>query len=405
MKILSFTTLWPNAKQPFHGLFVRERMNVAARRCELQVVAPIPFFPPIKLLGERYYNYSQIPPRETQGALEVAHPRYLSIPKILKSAEGTLMFYSLLPFVRRMRQRFPFDLLDAHWAYPDGYAASRLARALGVPYTVTVRGSDMTVFAREQGRGYFVRQGLSNAGRVICVSGSLRDEVLAQGIAPDKAVVIENGVDCRKFAPVPQTDARRRLQLPEHARILVSVGHLSEIKGFHVLIDAVRTLPAAPVPVQLMIIGGDAMWGGFQETLQRQIAEFHLEDRVFLVGAKSPEELKYWYSAADLFCLASSREGCPNVVLESLACGTPVLATPVGGIPDILSTPELGLMAQRTPEDLRRGMLDALNRQWDRAKIATHAQDHYSWETTAAKVLNIFERVIYEFQTQNSAHS
>ena len=398
MKVLSFSTLWPNHRQPLHGLFVRERVKVLAKRCELKVTAPVPWFLPIKCLGEKYYNYSQVQKYENHDGLEVFHPRYLVLPKIWKVVDGFLMYYSLHSVMKRNYQQFQFDLLDAHWAFPDGYAAGRIANELGIPYTVTVRGSDMTVFAREKFRGNLIRRTLHRAGQVICVARSLQEEVLKLGIPRELTTVLENGVDPQKFHRIPKLEARHRLQISQEARIILGIGHLSERKGFHFLIQAVNELRSVPKnfpPVQLIIVGEALPWDpSYKQQLERQIAEHHLQDIVWLVGSKPPEELKYWYSAADIFCLVSSREGCPNVVLESLACGTPVVATAVSGTPDILSEPTLGILVEQNVNSIRQGVEQALKYTWIHETIVKYAHEHYSWEATADKTLHIFESLL-----------
>jgi teichuronic acid biosynthesis glycosyltransferase TuaC len=397
MKVLSFTTLWPNHKQPLHGLFVRERIKALAKPCELRVVAPVPWFIPVKFFGEQYYNYTQIQRYEKQDMLDVFHPRYLVLPKVCKFTDGLLMFYSLRNFLKHMRNEFPYNLIDAHYAYPDGYAAGRIAQELGIPYTVTVRGNDMTVFAKEKLRGELIRRSLISAERVFCVSRSLQDIVIALGIPIEKTEVLENGVDLHKFHRVPRSETRHLLQLPQESFIILSVGHLVERKGFHLLIQAVSDLQSKrdQTPMHLFIVGGESHWdSSYKDGLVRQIRESGLHDLVSLVGPKKPDELKYWYSAADVFCLVSSREGCPNVVLESLACGTPVVATAVSGTPDIISDPELGILVERDVSSIRLGIAKALDRTWDHDKIIAHVRKQYSWETTATKIYNIFERVL-----------
>jgi teichuronic acid biosynthesis glycosyltransferase TuaC len=398
MKVLTFTTLWPNHRQPFHGLFVRERINALAKRCEVRVVAPVPWFVPIKILSEQYYKYTQVQRYEKQGTLVVFHPRFVVPPKVGKFLDGWLMFYSLRKFVQHLRNDFPYELIDAHYAYPDGYAASRIAKELGVPYTVTVRGSDITLLAREKLRGVLIRQSLLGASRVICVAESLKKEMITTlDIPTAKIDVIENGIDCQKFHPVPKLEARRQLTLPTNAQIVLSVGHLRELKGFDLLIETIYNLQAGRdklPPIHLVIVGGTYSWEpSYKAHLVRRIAERGLHEVVSLVGPKKPEELKYWYSAADVFCLASSREGCPNVILESLACGTPVVATAVGGIPQIISKQELGFLVERNPESIRKGIVEALNKTWDYDKIIEHVQKHYSWERAVAKIYNSFERL------------
>ena len=403
MKVLSFTTLWPNKMQPFHGLFVRERMKAVAKHCELKVIAPVPWFLPTKLLGEQYYRYTQVPAYEKQGELDVFHPRFLVLPKIGKFLDGWLMYVSLRRFLQRFLHDFAYNLIDAHYGYPDGYAAACLAKKTGVPYTITVRGTDMTLFAHEKFRGKLVRKGLEDAAKVICVSRSLQEEVLAIGIPPERTVVLENGVDPQKFYPIPQVNARDHLGLPPNAKIILSVGHLREGKGFHLLIEVVKDIQSffQNSPVLLVIVGGKFHWdSSYQQQLVQQINEKGVHDLVSLVGAKPPDDLRYWYSAADVFCLASSREGCPNVVLESLACGTPVVATGVSGIPDILSVPYVGIQVERSVQSLRQGIVQALGSSWNNNKIAQYARDNYSWKTTAEKVYSIFQEALRNYKNK-----
>jgi teichuronic acid biosynthesis glycosyltransferase TuaC len=398
MNVLTFSSLWPNSMQPLHGLFVRERIKALNDSCSVKVVAPVPWFLPVKLLGQRYYAYTRVPHYEKQEMLDVFHPRYLVLPKIIKWSDGLLMFASLNQWLARLRQKFPFDLIDAHWGYPDAYAASCVAQELGLPYTVTVRGNDMTVFAQERMRKIFVRKALMHSKRVICVARSLQDLVIDLGIPREKTTVIENGIDAQKFYPILRDEARHHLQLPHDAIIILSVGQLCERKGFHLLIDAVKRLqinrkPGA-LPLKLLIVGGEAAWDSSRKLLLQKIHEGRLHDLVELVGPKPPEELRFWYSAADLFCLASSREGCPNVVIESLACGTPVVATAVSGTPDIISSAELGILVERNVESIHRGIAEAMCRSWDNVHISTHTHSFYSWGKTAAKVYSVFKEAL-----------
>ncbi|PIE33102.1 hypothetical protein CSA56_13030 [candidate division KSB3 bacterium] len=399
MKILSFTTLWPNPMQPFYGLFNRERIRTLAKLCDLRVVAPVPWFMSVKWLGRYYYqNYCQLPGYEKSEDLEVFHPQYLVIPKLLKFSDAFLMHASLRTFLRNLRKEFAFDLIDAYYAYPDGVAASYLAEALGVPYTVSVLGSDITLFGKERLRGTLIRRSLQSANRVLCVSDSLKAELITtHDIPSEKIDVIENGVDCQKFCPLPKIDARRQLDLPADAHILLSVGHLRELKGFHLLVEALHTLQHSKTyssPLKLLIVGGDYPWDPtYKDRLVRQIQEYGLQEHVVLAGAKRPDELHYWYSAADVFCLVSSREGCPNVILESLACGTPIVATPVGDIPKLVPRQDLGILVERNVESIRRGIVEALEQTWNHDGIVEYAQQ-FSWERTSAKICTIYEGLI-----------
>ncbi|MCS6860425.1 MAG: glycosyltransferase family 4 protein [Abditibacteriales bacterium] len=402
MKVLTLTTLFPNHRFPLHGLFVKARMEEVAKLCEVEVVAPVPFFPPLRV-SERYYNYSQVVREEWMGGMRVYHPRFFLLPKVGKGLDGLLLFLSIYPAVKKLYRRFPFDLLDVHFAYPDGYAGYLLARALKKPYTVTIRGSDVNLFPQYPVRRQLIRRALSNANRVIAVCQALKDAAVALDVPADHIVVVPNGVDLTRFFPVNKQEARRTVNLPPERRIILSVGHLCERKGFHLLIEAMPTLlQKVGHDLLLVIVGGNVFEGDFLTFLKNKVAELRLDDHVLLVGPKSPEELRFWYSAADLFCLASSREGWPNVCFESLACGVPVVATNIWGTPEVICSPDYGLLVdERTPKALAAGIERGLQTTWDARKMIDYARQH-TWANVARQVLSVFESVC---QTTNEPMS
>jgi glycosyltransferase involved in cell wall biosynthesis len=218
MRVLTFSSLWPNPMQPLHGLLFgtrqgAQRILLDSNRC------PGPLVPPRQMVRRAILSIYAVPRSEKQGLLEVTHPRYLVLPKIMKWLDGWLMYASLRNRIRQIQLEFPFDLIDAHWAYPDGFAASRIANELSVPFTITVRGSDINVFAQETLRRGLIRQALREAQHVICVARPLKESVIKLGIGPDKIAVVENGIDPMKFYPVPREEARLRLQLSNDAKL------------------------------------------------------------------------------------------------------------------------------------------------------------------------------------------
>ncbi len=393
LKVLTLTTLFPNNRFPLHGLFVQARMEEVAKLCQLEVVSPVPFFPPLRV-NERYYNYSQVAREEWIGGMRVHHPRFFLLPKVGKGLDGLLLFLSIYPAVKRLHQRFSFDLLDVHFAYPDGYAGYLLARALKKPYTVTIRGSDVNLFPQHPVRRRLIHRALSNANRVIAVCQALKDAAVAIDVPADNIVVVPNGVDLAKFFPMNKLEARRAIDLPMDRRIVLSVGHLCERKGFHLLIEAMPTLlRKVGHDLLLVIVGGNVFEGDFLTYLKDKVAQFGLGNHVLLAGPKPPEELHVWYSAADLFCLASSREGWPNVCFESLACGVPVVATKIWGTPEVICSPDYGLLVdERTPEALAVGIERGLKSEWNPQKMIDYARQN-TWANVAQKVLNVFESV------------
>jgi glycosyltransferase involved in cell wall biosynthesis len=234
-----------------------------------------------------------------------------------------------------------------------------------------------------------IRQALRGCDAVISVCGALRDRMVELGAPAKKISVIPNGVDLELFPLVERAEARAALGLPADAQIVLSVGALKELKGHHVTIEALQgVLPSSP-RARLHILGE----GPERPALETRIRQRGLGDRVFLVGERPNRELYLWYNAADCFCLASSREGWANVLMESLACGTPVVATNVWGAPEIVTTPEVGLLCAREPGDLAAKLQAALARTWDRAAIRAHVAGR-TWETVGREVAGVFEGVL-----------
>jgi len=390
MKVLVFTTLYPNNVWPNQAVFIKERMTQFAKLggCEVKVVAPVPYFPPFKLNWR--WRFSQVAHREFRDGIEVYHPRYFMMPKFGMALYGWMMFLSVLPIVRKLHKKFDFDLIDAHYVYPDGFAAIQLGRMFKKPVVVSARGSDINLFKTFPAIRKLLQHVLRRAAGVIAVSQALREAMVLLGIPQEKISVISNGVDAGKFYPMPKEDARRQLGL-SNRRMIFSVGNLTPNKGFDLLVRALGILADKFAEKDLqLVIAGD---GPFRSELERMIASLRLDDRVRLVGAIPHDQLHVWYSAADLFCLASSREGWPNVILESLACGTPVVATSAGGIPEIICSDSVGLLVERDEIKITAAIRSALNKQWTGADLVAYARQH-TWERTASNVQRVFESVL-----------
>ncbi|MBI5855785.1 MAG: glycosyltransferase family 4 protein [Nitrospirae bacterium] len=387
MNILVCSSLYPNNIWPQHGVFIKERMAHFSKTTghALKVVAPVPYYPPIKL-GSRWL-YSQVRRRELLDGIEVYHPRYVIVPKIGMTTYGLSMFLSLLACARNIRRHFDFDLIDAHYVYPDGFAAVLLGLVLGKPVVVSARGSDINLYARMPLIRPLLRFTLRRAAHVVAVSEALKGVMVRLGISPDHSSVIPNGVDARKFSPVPQSEARSRLGLPD-GTYLLSVGNLTENKGFHLLLQALHVLRTRHHLTQLgLLIVGD---GPLRGELERLCERLDLADQVRFAGRVSHEELHVWYSAADLFCLASGREGWPNVLMEAMACGLPIVATRVGGIPEIVSSEAVGLLARRETQDLVQTILSALQRPW-RTDLLRQRAAGFAWSHVTDRLATTFE--------------
>lgn len=396
MKVLVFTSLFPNNIWPNHGVFVKERICAVARSggCEIRVVAPVPYPPPLRF-GSRWM-YSRVAREEMIGGIRVFHPRYFLIPKISMPFHGLMMFFSVLRLIKRIKAEFDFDVIDAHYVFPDGLAAVLLGIVFEKPVVVTARGSDINVVAEMPLMRRLVRYTLANVAGVIAVSQALKTRIVGLGIPDRKVTVIPNGVDLEKFHPMDKTAARQRLGLPGDKKVLLSVGGLDSVKGFDRLIQAVRILiDEFGADDILLLIAGE---GGLRRKLLSMVTAQSLEAHVRLVGAVPHEELRTWYSAADLFCLASRSEGWPNVVLESLACGTPVIATAVGGIPEIITSDSLGLLVHSGERQIAAQIHNAFCKEWRRTDIASAMKDR-TWDRVARLVVRNLKGAVTGGQT------
>ena len=390
MRILTFTSLFPNAARRDLGVFIWQRVAHIARLegNAVRVIAPVPFLPRW-FRAKRWQIYRQIPHEEEMGGISVSHPRYPFLPGILMPLHGLLMFLGSLIPARRLQREFDFVCIDAHYVYPDGFAAVLLGKALNVPVIVSARGTDINLFPSFPLIRPMICWTLQHADGLIAVSSALKDRMAQLGTSPEKIRVIPNGVDVERFFPVDRHDARYQLGLEPNNPTIVCVAALTAGKRHEMLIQALSRVVKLIPEVRAYIVGE----GPLRAKLQTQIEEHGMNHQVFLAGGKPNADLRLWFSAADVSCLASSREGWPNVVMESIACGTPVVATRVGGIPEILVSPAIGILVDEDEQSLAAGIRAVLERTWDRETLVHRARLR-TWETVAKEVLEYFRSQI-----------
>ena len=379
LRILTFSTLYPSGNRPGHGIFVEARLRELLKTgaVEARVVAPVPWFPSTNPRWGDYARMAAVPARETLHGIDVQHPRYPLPPKVGMTGASLSLALGARASVRRLLDEgFDFDLIDAHYFYPDGVAAALLARWFGKPFIVTARGSDLNLISRYALPRWMMQWAAARAAGLVGVSQALADVLLGWGLPPQQVHVIRNGVNLERFAPRDQAQSRLALGLDPQGPLLLSVGNLVELKGHALLIEALHLL-RDEWPALRLVIAGE---GPERPRLRALIEQRALGDRVRLLGAVPNAVLGDWYCAADLFLMPSSREGLPNALLEALACGTPVLASAVGGIPEVLgAAPEAGaLLPERSAAGIAAALRDRLGRVVDRAAVRRVALD-YSW--------------------------
>ncbi len=387
MRLLTFTTLYPNEVSPNHGVFVENRLRhlVASGQVESTVLAPVPFFPSGSERFGHWGRQARVPRVERRHGLTVHHPRYPAIPRFGMSAAPWLLFVASLRAVRRLlAEGVGIDAIDAHYFYPDGVAAVWLGRVLGIPVVVTARGSDVTQFPGFRVPRLLLRRAIARVDAMITVSAALKTSLVELGAPPGKVEVLRNGVDAGLFRPADREAARASLGMRRPT--LLSVGHLIERKGHRRVIEALRQLPDYE-----LLVAGEGPERAALEALARQCG---VEDRVRLLGARPHADLPALYTAADMLVLASSREGWANVLLEAMACGTAVVASPIPGNPEVVQEPAAGVIAPaNTPDGIASGVRLLATHRPDRAATRAYAE-RFSWDATTEGQLRLFRRVL-----------
>ena len=390
VRIVTFSTLFPSSLRPGHGIFVETRLRelVSSGKVDARVVAPVPwFFSTHPRFGE-YARMARIPRREHHNGFDVQHPRYFLPPKLGMNMSPFTLALGARPAIQTLLDDgYDFDLIDAHYYYPDGVAAALLARHFNKPFTVTARGSDINLISGHAIPRRLMRWASNRASSSIGVSAALTQAMLQMGVPAASLLTIPNGVDLGRFQIHAQKYVRAELGWPEQPTLL-SVGNLLENKGHHIAIQALVDLPAFR-----LVIAGE---GPHRSALESLVHQTNMTSRVQFLGRVEQDELAKCYSAADILVLPSSREGWPNVLLESMACGTPVVATGVGGIPEIVTSNDAGrLLPVRTAACVVAAVSDLWQHLPSRTTVRSTAQN-CGWQSTTDAQIALFNKIANE---------
>jgi teichuronic acid biosynthesis glycosyltransferase TuaC len=401
LSVLVVSRLYPRPSDPVLGIFVEEEAVALSKRCQVRVVSPVPWSPPLKPF-KRWYSYSQLPHRERRRGVEVLRPRMLLLPRnLLFGLLGHSLYLSLRRHASEIGRDFPFDVIHAHTAYPDGFGAVMLGRALGRPTVITVHGGDVTVHMRHHLARRLGRWALSNADRVIAVSSGLqRALVQDHGIEAEKLTIIPNGVDATRFAPIPRPEARARLGLHDEGSKLLYVGAIAESKGVAYLLRAIHRLRHTSAwPVELIVVGE----GGYEKAARALASQLDITDAVTYAGKRPNDEIPLWMNACDVVVLPSLSEGFGVVLVEAMACGRPVVATACGGPEDIV-TPEVGILV---PPGDEASLADALaaalksDRRFAAQEIRRYVMETFAYDRVGARILDLYRDVLIQESSQS----
>ncbi|MBP9085852.1 MAG: glycosyltransferase family 4 protein [Kofleriaceae bacterium] len=392
MRVLIVTKIFPNAVEPLSAPFNRQQFAALANHCDVEVLATIPWFPGASLLGQRSSAgaLAAVPAAEEIAGLRVRHPRTLFLPRMAHGTWGPLYAASLAPLVPRYRGRV--DVVLGSWAYPDGFAAVLFAQALGVPAVVKLHGSDINSLAEMPGPRRMLQWALPRAARIVAVSRALADKVVELGVAPSRIALVSNGVDSERFTPRDRQTARHSLKVPADARLALYVGNLKPAKGVLDLLSAAAAVVDANPRNYLALVGGGESASAIAEAATALGPE--RASRVLRLGALSADQVALWMAACDILVLPSWNEGTPNVVLEALASGRRVVASNVGGVPDLLTDATLGVMVPpRQPAQLAATLIHQLTVSYDPTVVAAKGA-RGGWATSAEALFNVLRDAV-----------
>ena len=377
--IVLISNLYPNMNEPTRGLFIKQLADSIAKTAEICVISPIPFNP-IELIRKK----NKLPKFEVIDGITVYHPRYIVIPKMLRSVTGWFFYLGIKNIIKTLIKQGKADVISTHWVYPDGYGSTLAAKKFNLPVAVHALGCDINEYTKFPIRRKLITQALTNSDINIVKSQELKTKIEDLGIDKNKTKVVHNGVNQQKFKRVPKTEARKKLGLNEQQRFCLFVGNFQIEKGLNFLISAFEGL--RELDVKLLVIGS----GPLESEVKQQVAQSDLQDKINFIGRVDHSVVPDYLAAADLLCLPSLREGCPNVVLESLSCGTPVVASNVGAVSDIITKPEFGVVVSpENPEQITQGIIKGLS--LDNQSMPEF--EWYNWERNAEIVLSHIEGI------------
>ncbi len=385
LNILTLSTLFPNAAHPNFGIFVeRQTAGLAARGgVDVTVINPIgiPLWPLNR--SAQYASLDSLPIEENWHGLNVHRPRFTLIPKYGGPYNPAMISRAILPLVRRLHAQTPFDLIDAEFFYPDGPAAMRLSSALGIPFTAKARGADIHHWGSAKGCDTQVLDAAKKAAGLLAVSAALKADMVALGMSADKIMVHYTGLDQSRFAPRDRAEEKAKLKVT--GPLILCVGALIPRKNQALLIEALTQLP----DVTLMLAGQGESEGDYRTLC----AQHKVTDRVRFMGSVPHDELPALFAAADVMALVSESEGLANAWVEALACGTPVVASNVGGAPELIRSPDAGRIVERDVSAIVAAIRELIDTPIEPKRVAAQVAQ-FSWGANAAVLERFFRGLL-----------
>lgn len=386
LRVLSLSTLYPHDQAPNFGVFVERQMQAVMKRGDVNLVLVNPQgIPPFPLsLHPRYAALKDLPAEELRGGVPVLRPQYTLIPGIGARLNAGAEARAVLPLARRLHAEAPFDLIDAQFFYPDGPAAVQIGKALGLPVSIKARGADIHHWGKDPATAKQVRAAGQAAHGLLAVSQGLADDMAALGMDRAKITLHRTGLEADLFRPYDRKMCRDQLALPRDVTVLATVGALIPRKGQKFVLEALALLPTAI----LLLVGT----GADEAALKSMAERLGLTDRVRFLGPVPHGELPIVLNAADVFVLPTASEGLANAWVEALACGTPVVTTPIPGAQELITDPNWGRLVQRDGTAIAGAVQDLLSARLD-PEVVRQGAAGFSWTANAAALVDHWRQI------------
>ena len=381
MRVLFISNLFPNPIKPHMAAFSRQQIEALSKLVELDVIAPVPWNMP---------DRNKVPSQRTHLNIDIYHPVYWYTPGVLRSFYGSFFHKSIHTLCNSLFKDRGYDLIYSTWLYPDAYAALQLSEKYQVPLVVGVLGTDVNRLRPGDGVTLKSVHVANRADHIVSVSNALKERLVAFGVEQSKITLLHNGVNRSIFYPMNKDKVRSELDIDHNEKRILFVGNLLKTKGLHELVSAFSRLIALPeyANTKLDIIGA----GPFLGDIRQLISKDKISGNVNLLGSMAQVDIARWMNACDVFCLPSYSEGQPNVVLEALACEAPVVATNVGGIPELArfaGEGNVALVDAQTIDELVSALVTKLSSNCD-VKGNDFIQ---SWQQNAQKLQTVFNSI------------
>lgn len=391
MKILFVSSQFPNSIQPDLGVFSLQVVKQFAVKDEIQVIAPLPTLGMFNFAGDlkRYNTNLNIPTKEIIDNILVYHPKYFAFPA-MGFTHHIAMYVSLMPLIKSIHFDWGIDVINCHWLFPDGVAVQRIGKKLGIPVMLTALGCDLNRYTKRPMRKYVIKNAMNASERVSVLNSDMYEKCIDLGVDSNRLRIIPNGVDLDRFKIQDKKESQIKLGFSGSDRIILFVGSLVEVKNTDTLLKAFKHVLKNKTDCKLVLVGS----GYLEKDLIKLSQLLGIETSVSFIGQVNHEKLTVWMNAADCLCLPSIREGHPNVMMEALACGIPVVASSVGSLPDFINIYNGCLIDSPLDcEEMAEKLLTCLKRSYDR-KLIRSSVENYSWSNCAQSYLDALRCLI-----------